>query len=226
MRWRAVYRADPAFRICRYWSGPGNWAPARRTCCVATPPCARRIWPTHRAYVRAHRDENRTRNPRERGSLGNGAPVFQREFPIPGCRRICDVYGHDVMTIQEAGNRPGQAMADEAVLAFAREEGRARLTLNRKHFIRLHKAAVHHAGIIACSFEPGLGGVGTANPCGIRVAASSLRARLVASTALDLDQVPVYIDTHRLSPTLAVVPGCPGRSLRRHRPVLPGCSRR
>jgi len=27
------------------------------------------------------------------------------------------------------------------------------LTINRKHFIRLHKTSSHHAGIIVCSFD-------------------------------------------------------------------------
>jgi hypothetical protein len=86
------------------------------------------------------------------------ARLYSNEnFPFPAVEELRRL-GHDVMTIQEAGTA-GQAMADEAVLAFAREEGRALLTLNRKHFIRLHKAAVHHAGIIACSFDPDLVGL-------------------------------------------------------------------
>jgi len=39
-------------------------------------------------------------------------------------------------------------------LAFASAEGRAFLTLNRKHFIRLHNVQPDHAGIIVCSFDP------------------------------------------------------------------------
>jgi hypothetical protein len=44
-------------------------------------------------------------------------------------------------------------MPDEAVLDFAIEQGRAVLTLNRKHFIRLHRIHPHHAGIIVCTFD-------------------------------------------------------------------------
>ena len=57
-------------------------------------------------------------------------------FPLPvviELRRL----GHDVLTMPEAG-QAGKAVSDEGVLAFARTEGRAVLTLNRKHFIRLH----------------------------------------------------------------------------------------
>ena len=45
--------------------------------------------------------------------------------------------GHDVLTVQEAGNA-NQKIPDEKVLAFALSIDRAILTLNRSHFIRLH----------------------------------------------------------------------------------------
>ena len=45
-------------------------------------------------------------------------------------------------------------MPDEDVLAFAMQDGRAVLTLNRKHFIRLHAAIPDHRGIIVCTFDP------------------------------------------------------------------------
>ena len=61
--------------------------------------------------------------------------------------------GHDVLTIHETG-KAGQAVCDEAVLAFASAEGRAVLTLNRKHFIHLHAARPDHTGIIVCTFDP------------------------------------------------------------------------
>ena len=44
-------------------------------------------------------------------------------------------------------------MIDPDVLDFAKSEGRAVLTLNRKHFIRLHVQTPDHAGIIACTFD-------------------------------------------------------------------------
>jgi predicted nuclease of predicted toxin-antitoxin system len=58
--------------------------------------------------------------------------------------------GHDVLTVQEAGNA-NQKIPDEDVLAFATDRDRAVLTLNRYDFIRLHKQSSAHAGIIICS---------------------------------------------------------------------------
>ena len=81
------------------------------------------------------------------------ARLFADEnFPFPvvvELRRL----GHDVLTIQEAG-RANLAVPDEAVLALANDEDRAVLTLNRRHFIRLHNNSAAHAGIIVCTFDP------------------------------------------------------------------------
>lgn len=72
-------------------------------------------------------------------------------FPLPAVEELRRL-GHDVLTTQDMG-QAGQATSDEAVLAFACSEGRALLTLNRKHFVRLHSQS-QHAGIIACTFDP------------------------------------------------------------------------
>jgi predicted nuclease of predicted toxin-antitoxin system len=56
--------------------------------------------------------------------------------------------GHDVLTVQEADNR---GLPDDEVLAFATSRNRAVLTLNRKDFVKLHRASNAHAGIIVCS---------------------------------------------------------------------------
>jgi uncharacterized protein with PIN domain len=60
--------------------------------------------------------------------------------------------GHDVLTAFEAGNT-GKQIPDEDVLTFAVKEERILLTLNRKHFIRLHGEKSDHAGIIVCTFD-------------------------------------------------------------------------
>ena len=73
-------------------------------------------------------------------------------FPLPVAEELRRLR-HDVLTIHETG-KAGQSVSDEAVLAFARADGRALLTLNRKHFIRLHNEQPHHAGIIVCTFDP------------------------------------------------------------------------
>lgn len=59
-------------------------------------------------------------------------------------------YGHDVLTSREAG-QSDQKIADEAVLVFATDSGRAVLTFNRKHFIRLHEQGINHGGMIVCT---------------------------------------------------------------------------
>jgi hypothetical protein len=69
------------------------------------------------------------------------------QFP----RRVVEylrAFGHDVLTVQEADNR---GMSDESVVAYATSENRAVLTLNRKDFIRIHRASCDHSGIIVCS---------------------------------------------------------------------------
>jgi hypothetical protein len=73
-------------------------------------------------------------------------------FPLPVVAELRRL-DHDLLTSQEAGNA-GRAVPDEEVLAFAVAEGRALLTINRKHFIRLHRATPAHAGIIVCTYDP------------------------------------------------------------------------
>jgi hypothetical protein len=72
-------------------------------------------------------------------------------FPLPVVLALRQA-GHDVLTSLEAGNA-NQRIADEQVLAFAAKESRALLTLNRQHFIRLHRRNSDHAGIIACTVD-------------------------------------------------------------------------
>jgi hypothetical protein len=77
-------------------------------------------------------------------------------FPIPVAEELRR-RGHDVLTVQEAGHAQ-KAIPDEEVLAFAKAERRILVTLNRKHFIRLHLAVSDHAGIVVCTFDPDFGG--------------------------------------------------------------------
>lgn len=79
-------------------------------------------------------------------------------FPLPVVTEL-RLLGHDVLTIQETG-KGGQAKSDEEVLAFAAGALRAVLTLNRKHFIRLHRQT-GHGGIVVCTFDADF--VGQAN---------------------------------------------------------------
>ncbi|MCZ7571559.1 MAG: DUF5615 family PIN-like protein [Ardenticatenaceae bacterium] len=70
-------------------------------------------------------------------------------FPLPVVEELRRL-GHDVLTIQEAG-RANQRFPNQAVLEFASADGRAVLTINRKHFVRLHASVQDHAGIIVCT---------------------------------------------------------------------------
>jgi Domain of unknown function (DUF5615) len=73
------------------------------------------------------------------------ARLYSNEnFPLPVVEALRQL-AHDVLTIQEMG-QAGQAMSDEAVLAFAHAEGRALLTINRNHFVRLHREGKQHSG--------------------------------------------------------------------------------
>jgi hypothetical protein len=81
------------------------------------------------------------------------ARLFADEnFPLPVVAALRAV-GHDVVTIQEMGEA-GRSVPDEEVLARATDDGRAVLTLNRKHFFGLHRKRPEHAGIVACTFDP------------------------------------------------------------------------
>jgi hypothetical protein len=81
------------------------------------------------------------------------AQLYANEnFPLPvveALRRL----GHMVVTVQETGS-VGQPMSDPQVLAYASSKNWAVVTLNRRHFIRLHAADPNHAGIIVCTFDP------------------------------------------------------------------------
>jgi predicted nuclease of predicted toxin-antitoxin system len=59
---------------------------------------------------------------------------------------------HNILTVQEAG-KDNQKIPDEEVLAFAISQNLAVLTLNRRHFIRLHSLQPYHAGIIVCKAD-------------------------------------------------------------------------
>jgi|SRR5579864_407791 len=55
--------------------------------------------------------------------------------------------GHSVVTSQQKG-KANRRISDDQVLAYATQQGRAVLTLNRKDFIKLHNANPNHAGIV------------------------------------------------------------------------------
>jgi hypothetical protein len=81
-----------------------------------------------------------------------GRLYSNENFPLPVVEQLRGL-GHDVLTIQETG-KAAQAMPDTEVLAHSVRENRAVLTMNRRHFIRLHREQPAHAGIIVCTFDP------------------------------------------------------------------------
>lgn len=60
--------------------------------------------------------------------------------------------GHDVMTVHESG-LGGQSVSDRSVLEFAIDQGRGLITLNRRHFVKLHEETPGHPGIIVCTSD-------------------------------------------------------------------------
>jgi len=60
--------------------------------------------------------------------------------------------GHDVITVVDTG-KAGQALTDKVILQLTGADQRALVTLNRRHFVRLHAAEPNHAGIIVCSLD-------------------------------------------------------------------------
>lgn len=80
------------------------------------------------------------------------ARLFADEnFPLPVVEEL-RAFGHDVLTIHETG-KSGQGVSDQDVLDSAVDEQRAVLTLNRKHFMQLHRQRPGHAGIIICTVD-------------------------------------------------------------------------
>lgn len=80
------------------------------------------------------------------------ARLFADEnFPFPVVEALRHI-GHDVVTVRDAG-KAGQSLTDNAILEFATADQRAVLTLNRRHFVRLHETEPSHAGIIVCSLD-------------------------------------------------------------------------
>ena len=71
---------------------------------------------------------------------------------------ILRTLGHDVLTVAEVG-RANQGWPDDEVLAYASDHRRALLTMNRLHFLRLHRHDSSHAGIIACTEDMDFAGL-------------------------------------------------------------------
>jgi len=105
------------------------------------------------------------------------AKLYANEsFPLPVVDRLPRL-GHDVLTIQETG-KAGQSTRDELVLEYAVADERAVLTINRKHFIRLHAEKPEHHGIVVCTVDPDFEGQAGRIHAAIG-AAGDLRGKLI-----------------------------------------------
>jgi len=71
------------------------------------------------------------------------------QFPVQVTELLRNL-GHDVLTVQEAGNA-NQQIPDDQVLAFAVCQERSILTINRIDFIRLNRRNDEHFGIVVCT---------------------------------------------------------------------------
>ncbi len=79
------------------------------------------------------------------------------QFPYEVVEHLRDL-GHDVLTVQEAGNA-NLKIPDDEVLSFASRNQRVVLTLNRNDFKRLHRSQPSHAGIIICTDDANRSGL-------------------------------------------------------------------
>lgn len=105
------------------------------------------------------------------------AKLYANEnFPLPVVEELRRL-GHDVVTIQDTG-KAEQRTPDLQVLEFAIADDRAVLTLNRKHFIRLHRDQPAHAGIIVCTVDSQFAGQAARIDAAIKDA-SDLRGQLL-----------------------------------------------
>jgi len=78
--------------------------------------------------------------------------LADENFPLPTVEELRSC-GHDVLSLVET-ELGGQALEDERVVDLATRDGRAVMTFNRRHFVKLHEVlAGKHAGIVVCSVE-------------------------------------------------------------------------
>jgi len=61
--------------------------------------------------------------------------------------------GHDAATMLDVGHA-NEGLPDDGVLALAVAARRAVITLNRRHFVRLHADKPAHSGIVVCTLDP------------------------------------------------------------------------
>ncbi len=77
--------------------------------------------------------------------------LADESFPFPVTQEL-RLLGHDVVTLEGLG-LADRGLSDDGVLALGTDQGRAVLTINRRHFVRLHQRRPEHSGLIVCSLD-------------------------------------------------------------------------
>ena len=77
--------------------------------------------------------------------------LADEDFPSPAVAELRR-RGHDVTTLLDL-ELSDRGLPDAGVLALAIGDRRAVVTMNRRHFIRLHEVDARHAGIIVCTVD-------------------------------------------------------------------------
>ena len=99
---------------------------------------------------------DRTPDPGQRGSLRDGGATPRRRelslSPLSPSTQELRTLGHDVVPLEQLGHAD-QGLDDDAVLALATAHGRAVLTINRRHLVRLHEEQPAHSGIVVCTLD-------------------------------------------------------------------------
>ena len=125
------------------------------------------------SYYRTHRRDRGRDRCRGAGGLTLVARLYSKEnFPQPVVEELRQL-GHDVLTSLDAG-QANQSIPDDQVIRFATGQGRAILTLNRRHFHAQHQLSAEHAGIITCTID-----------ADYRTLAARIHDRLLATPSLN-----------------------------------------
>src|ERR1035441_9358492 len=124
--------------------------------CDPTRHCAPRTLSTRGLMRDRIARKSRTRSARTKAPEPMARFYSNENFPLLTVVKLREL-GHEVVTALEAGNA-NQRISDEAVLAFAILGNRAVLTINRKHFVALHRQVAAHCGIVVCSLDADFAG--------------------------------------------------------------------
>ena len=83
--------------------------------------------------------------------------LCDEDFPGPTAKALAEM-GHDVQTLESAG-LAGVGTPDQRVLEHATAQQRIVLTMNRRHFRKLHHRGRSHRGIVLCRHDDDFGGL-------------------------------------------------------------------